>query len=304
MKADISEVTEKVIGRRKCKTSEKWISNDTWTLIDKRKTCKQQINQNDDKKQEYKAIDKLVKESARKDKERWLDLNISKAQAAADRNDTRTVYKVIKELSGTSNKTQIQIKDKDGHPLNCDHDIQQRWMEHFEAVLNQPEPNKILKIEQINTTINEIETGKITYNETKIAIDKLKKNKSPGMDNIYPEMIKFGGEPLVSSIQHLCNRIWEQEKIPEEWEIGTIIPLPNKGDLCVCSNWRGITLLSIPSKVLSIIILNRMKKAVEKVLRDEQSGFRSGRSCTDAIFALKTIIEKANEYNTPFFITS
>lgn len=38
-------------------------------------------------------------------------------------------------------------------------------------------------------------------------------------------------------------------------------------------NWRGITLLSLPSKVLIGIIIPRMKKAVEPRLRDEKGRF-------------------------------
>ena len=52
-----------------------------------------------------------------------------------------------------------------------------------------------------------------------------------------------------------------------------------KGDLSLCGNWRGIMLLSIPSKVFTRVILNRMKVAVDEALRDEQVGFRKDRSC-------------------------
>ena len=35
---------------------------------------------------------------------------------------------------------------------------------------------------------------------------------------------------------------------------------------------------------------------------EEQCGFRKGRSCTDAIFAVQKIIEKRKEYNLPLFL--
>ena len=107
---------------------------------------------------------------------------------------------------------------------------------------------------------------------------------------------------MSSPLQSSATQYEEEEKIPQDWKVGTIVPLPKKGDLSICSNWRGITLLSIPSKVLCIIMLNRMKSAIDNILRDEQSGFRNGRSCTDAIFALRCIIEKCVEYNIPLYI--
>ena len=97
--------------------------------------------------------------------------------------------------------------------------------------------------------------------------------------------------------------IWETETVPDEWKTGTIVPLPKKGDLSNCANWRGITLLSIPSKVLSIIVLNRMKNEIDKIIRDEQCGFRPGRSCTDAIFSLRNIIEKTQKKQSTVICT-
>ena len=54
-------------------------------------------------------------------------------------------------------------------------------------------------------------------------------------------------------------------------------------------------LLSIPSKVLTRVILNRMKVAVDEVLREEQVGFRKDRSCTDQIATLRIIVEQSIE---------
>jgi sorting nexin-29 len=46
-------------------------------------------------------------------------------------------------------------------------------------------------------------------------------------------------------------RIWIEEKLPEEWKKTIIIKLPKTGNITNCNNWREITFLSIPSKVLS-----------------------------------------------------
>jgi hypothetical protein len=77
----------------------------------------------------------------------------------------------------------------------------------------------------------------------------------------------------------LLEKIWKEEKIPKEWEEGLIIEIPKKVDLSNCNNWRGITLLSTPSKISTRIILNRIKNTVERHLRKEQTGFRKHRIC-------------------------
>ena len=100
---------------------------------------------------------------------------------------------------------------------------------------------------------------------------------------------------LAEILYGLFEKIWEEEEIPLEWKEGLLIKIPKKGDLGLCSNYRGITLLSVPGKVLNRIILERLKGPVDHTLRDHQAGFRPGRSCTDQITALRIIVEQSIE---------
>ena len=50
-----------------------------------------------------------------------------------------------------------------------------------------------------------------------------------------------------------------------------------KGNLKECKNWRGITLLSVVSKVMGRIVIDRIRTGVESKLRKEQAGFQPGR---------------------------
>ena len=77
-----------------------------------------------------------------------------------------------------------------------------------------------------------------------------------------------------------------------------IVPLPKKGDLPDCNNWRGITLLSM----FACVLLGRIRKAVDTNLRQEQAVFRPGRSCNDQIFALRQIIEKVTAWQKPVIV--
>jgi len=100
----------------------------------------------------------------------------------------------------------------------------------------------------------------------------------------------------------ICS-LQENLEMPNDWKHGHQIKLPKKENLKECSNWRGITLLSVPGKVFSRILLERIKTEVEKehVLRDEQTGFRQERSTTDQIATLRNIIEQSLEWNTTLY---
>ena len=50
--------------------------------------------------------------------------------------------------------------------------------------------------------------------------------------------------------------------------------------------------ISHPSKVMLKIILNRLKPQAEKIIAEEQAGFRAGRSTTEQIFDLRILCEK------------
>ena len=68
--------------------------------------------------------------------------------------------------------------------------------------------------------------------------------------------------------------------------------LPRKGNLQQCQNYFTISLISHPSKVMLKIIPNRLKPQAEKIIAEEQAGFRARRSTTEQIFNLRILCEK------------
>ncbi|XP_052238344.1 uncharacterized protein LOC127849637 [Dreissena polymorpha] len=95
--------------------------------------------------------------------------------------------------------------------------------------------------------------------EISSAIKQLKYGNTAGLDSIPAEALKADVVTSVELLHPLFSKIWEEEEIPIEWKEVYLIKLPKKGDLSSCSNYRGITLLSIPGKVNNRILLNRIK---------------------------------------------
>ena len=134
------------------------------------------------------------------------------------------------------------------------------------------------------------------------AIKSLKKRKVPGQDSVKVELFKTDPEFTVQVLQPLLTAIWEEKELPEDWTEDVIVKIPKKGSLSNCNNWRGITLLSIPSKILAKITIRWISEAVDQRLRQEQVGFRKGRGCTDQIFTLQNIIEQCREWQRQLYI--
>ena len=60
---------------------------------------------------------------------------------------------------------------------------------------------------------------------------------------------------------------------------------------------RGQSLLGHVGKMYAKILEQRTRAKAEYLLSDAQFGFRKRRGCTDAIFALRQLSERAFEYN-------
>ena len=87
--------------------------------------------------------------------------------------------------------------------------------------------------------------------------------------------------------------------MPLDWQTGVVVPLFKKGDRRVCSNYRGITLLSLPGKVYSGVLERRVRRVVEPRIQEEQCGFHPGRGTMDQLYTLCRIIEGAWEFAQP-----
>ena len=101
----------------------------------------------------------------------------------------------------------------------------------------------------------------------------------------------------MNMLHGLLIKIWDQEYIPSEWREGILVKLAKKGDHSLCKNYREIMLQSTAGKVLNRIILERMREAVDKILRENQVGFRPSKSTADQITTLRIIVAWSSRLN-------
>ena len=125
--------------------------------------------------------------------------------------------------------------------------------------------------------------------EVEAAVKSLKKDESAEVDNIPLELVQAGGEAMINMLLIICNTIWQTGEWQTLWTQSLIITLPKKGNLQLCQNYLTICLISHSSKVMLRILLNRLKPQAENIIKEEQAGFRAGRSTTEQIFSLRNL---------------
>ena len=135
----------------------------------------------------------------------------------------------------------------------------------------------------------------------RVSLSKLKRGKAGGKTGILPELLLFGGGDLLDRLLLVMQDVWRERAVVKDWKDAEIIPIPKKGDLRVCDNWRGISLLDVAGKVFARILQDRLQVTAEKILPDSQCGFRKGRGCVDMIFAARQLVEKSREHDDSLF---
>ncbi|KAK3518362.1 hypothetical protein QTP86_018292, partial [Hemibagrus guttatus] len=139
----------------------------------------------------------------------------------------------------------------------------------------------------------------ITQAEVNEVVQQLLGGKAPGVDEVRPEYLKSLDVVGLSWLTRLCNIAWQSGTVPLDWTTGVVIPLFKKGDRRVCSNYRGITLLSLPGKVYSRVLERRVRPLVEPQIQEEQCGFRPSRGTLDQLYTLHRLLEGSWEFAQP-----
>jgi len=221
-----------------------------------------------------------------------------------------TVWSMAKKMNGiqTNKKpTNITLNNK---RLATDEEIAEAFADEFAAVSSNKNYNKEFlkhKIEvESNLNQNLLHSAPEPYPELNVpfskfelqnAISALKRNSSPGHDDILYEFIKYLPKNGHEAILHLFNTVWSNGVLPDDWHHSVVIPVlkPGKSPETLGS-YRPISLTSTLCKLMERLVTSRLVWYLEKhnLLNNSQSGFRKNRNTLEHIIRLQDNITKYN----------
>ena len=81
------------------------------------------------------------------------------------------------------------------------------------------------------------------------------------------------------------------------WLKGVILSFPKKGDLGSASNYRGIILMAVGTKIYNRMLLDRVRHHTDPKLRNDQNDFRKSRSTVARILTLQRLLDGITSEN-------
>nr|GFA31132.1 hypothetical protein [Tanacetum cinerariifolium] len=192
------------------------------------------------------------------------------------------------------------IKDEGGQSILREEDIRKRRGEYFSSLFNESSsiesrPDRNGKVKSSRPQMHyDCYLSRINQGEVRVALQKMGSNKAVGPDQFPMEAWRCLGDEGAKWLTCLFNKIFSSAKMLDEWRLSEVIFIyKNKGDTLACSNYRGIKLLSHTIKLWERVIERMLRR--ETRVSENQFGFIPGRSTTEAIHLLRSLMEKYRE---------
>ena len=283
-----------------------WISNELKSMIktERKLYLKQLKTKQTTHQQIHKEYKINLQTQIRKAKLKYYETEFSKT-SNDPKNMWRTINKVTNRQTGEKNEKPKKIIINNSE-LTEDKIIAEGLNLHFNRIgidLAKNIKNDPTKQQEYTNKIHEHNTTFKFKNISTQDIANLNKSIKPkysaGPDEIPSIIIKIIMSLIPEVIANLINSSLNSGIIHNRLKAAIIIAIYKKGDKADPNNYRPIALINALSKILEKVVGYQLRKYLEsnKILNNNQFGFRSLHSCTHAMINTLDHIEKNKNKN-------
>jgi exonuclease III len=212
--------------------------------------------------------------------------------------DSRRKFEVTRIMRRHSSQS-FQLKTAEGYMTQAPSILLDLTAKHFEKFFNPPGHTTPSIWGEFPPSSLDIPIEK---SEVEFALNRLNNGRTVGPDGIPGELLKYGGPMIAITLKTIFNQMFERQEYLTSLGEGLLVPLNKPGKEHTVDNVRPITLLNMTRKTLSLVVLHRMKSAVQSFVPLSQCGFRAGRSTMDAAWAYAWLKAMAWKYKRAIHI--
>ena len=287
-KTTLSNSMEKNIPSKlvsKKKNSRPWINTATRrsALRKKRKLYrKAKRSSNDEDWAQFRKFSRTLERRIRKQHRDYVSSTIG---ASLETNNSKPFWNYVKALNLTSFGI-TSLTKKTGEVVFTPQEKANNLNEQFQSVFTEENADRMPDLR--TTTTPTLPPLVVSNAEVRSLLSRLDSNKAPGPDGIRARVLRQCANSISPALCRLFQASIHTGYLPHDWRSANITPIYKKGDRSDPSNYRPVSLTSIPSKILEHVTYRHLMTHLEDnaILSDAQHGFRKGRSCETQLLLL------------------
>ena len=197
-------------------------------------------------------------------------------------------------------KSICRMKNEDGEAVTNMEDICEVVARFYEKLYAAYRPQEAGNEERQPTRV-----PKVTTEEQKTALRRLRTNRASGNDGLTAEMLQTGHEPLLVHMSEMFSGILGGDlDPPAAWKVSRLSLIFKNGERDLPKNYRPVSIIPIMSKLFCVVLYLRLRDQMEAKTTPEQFGFVRGRGCRDALHILRAVTEKAGEWGEELWVAT
>ena len=251
------------------------------------------------KTKQYRRLRNRVVLCSRQERQKEIDKRIMR--------DPNEVWHVLEELQGKTKSKQSNIFS-DGEELSGEKAAQHfnvQFIDKIEQIkksLGTTEEEEVLKTTKARVSKLQLGQKTISFKPVKEehvrkAIKKMKSSKAVDCFGISPFVLKMASPVITTPLTYIIGGSLAMAQVPNSWKEANITPLHKKKSKKDAKNYRPVSILSTPSKVLESVVRDQLSEQIEnlKILPNSQHGFRRDCSTITAVAALEHDLKLARQ---------
>ena len=172
---------------------------------------------------------------------------------------TKAYWKLVRKATAPKQQTVVgPLKTESGHLVVKDHEKACLMNTYFASVGEKlaldipPSITRSLSSDSVSQRKSVPSLSEVNLSEIGVLrqIKRLKSNKATGPDGISPKLLKLASHAVSPHLTSLFRWSIHHETIYEVWKLARVSPIFKKDDSADPGNYRPVSILSVPSKLL------------------------------------------------------